>query len=29
MRVERSNVIDADRDTVWKIVSDPDRYPSF
>ena len=29
MRVDRSTVIDADRDTVWKIVSDPDRYPSF
>ena len=29
MRVERRNVIDADRDAVWKIVSDPDRYPSF
>jgi uncharacterized membrane protein len=29
MRVDRSNVIVADRDTVWKIVSDPDSYPSF
>jgi uncharacterized membrane protein len=29
MRVERRNVIDADRDAVWKIVSDPDSYPSF
>jgi uncharacterized membrane protein len=29
MRVERRNVIEADRDAVWKIVSDPDRYPSF
>lgn len=29
MRVERSCVIKADRDAVWKIVSDPDRYPSF
>jgi uncharacterized membrane protein len=29
MRVDRSIVIDADRDVVWKIVSDPDRYPSF
>ena len=29
MRVDRSTVIDADRDTVWKIVNDPDRYPSF
>ena len=29
MRVERRNLIDADRGAVWKIVSDPDRYPSF
>jgi uncharacterized membrane protein len=29
MRVERRCVINADRDAVWKIVSDPDRYPSF
>jgi uncharacterized membrane protein len=29
MRVERQCVINADRDTVWKTVSDPDRYPSF
>ncbi|MGC2655142.1 MAG: SRPBCC family protein [Mycobacterium sp.] len=29
MRVERQCVIDADRDAVWKVVSDPDRYPSF
>jgi uncharacterized membrane protein len=29
MRVERCCVIDADRDAVWKIVSDPDCYPSF
>ncbi|MBV8965755.1 MAG: SRPBCC family protein [Mycobacteriaceae bacterium] len=29
MRVERHCVIDADRDTVWKVVSDPDCYPSF
>jgi uncharacterized membrane protein len=29
MRVDRSSVIDADRDVVWKIVNDPDRYPSF
>jgi len=29
MRVERRCLIDADRDAVWKIVSDPDRYPSF
>ena len=29
MRVERRCVIDADRDTVWKVVSDPDCYPEF
>jgi uncharacterized membrane protein len=29
MRVERHCVINADRDAVWKIVSDPDCYPSF
>jgi uncharacterized membrane protein len=29
MRVERRCVIDAERDEVWKIVSDPDCYPSF
>ncbi|WP_375487434.1 SRPBCC family protein [uncultured Mycobacterium sp.] len=29
MRVERRCVIDADRDAVWKVVSDPDRYPEF
>ena len=29
MRVERSNVIHADRDTVWKIVNDPVGYPRF
>ncbi|OBJ00672.1 SRPBCC family protein [Mycobacterium sp. 1465703.0] len=29
MRVERRCVIKADRSTVWKIVSDPDCYPSF
>lgn len=29
MRVERRCIIDADRDAVWKIVSDPDCYPSF
>jgi len=29
MRVERQLVVDADRDTVWKVVSDPDCYPSF
>jgi uncharacterized membrane protein len=29
MRVQRRCVIDADRDTVWKVVSDPDCYPEF
>ncbi|GAB3031693.1 SRPBCC family protein [Mycobacterium bourgelatii] len=29
MRVQRRCIIDADRDAVWKIVSDPDNYPSF
>ena len=29
MRVERRCVIDADRDTVWKVVSDPGCYPEF
>src|ERR1700753_1990085 len=29
MRVERRGVINAQRDAVWKIPSDPDCYPSF
>ena len=29
MRVDRQCVIDADRDAVWKVVGDPDSYPSF
>ena len=29
MRVERRIVIDADRDTVWKVLGDPDCYPSL
>lgn len=29
MRVQRQCVIDADRDRVWKVVSDPDSYPRF
>lgn len=29
MRVERRCVVKADRETVWKIVSDPDCYPKF
>ncbi|ULE32470.1 SRPBCC family protein [Mycobacterium sp. IDR2000157661] len=29
MRVQRQCVIDADRDTIWKVVSDPGCYPQF
>ncbi|KUH88801.1 MULTISPECIES: SRPBCC family protein [unclassified Mycobacterium] len=29
MRVQRRCVIDADRDRVWKVVSDPGCYPEF
>lgn len=29
MRVQRRSVIDVDRDTVWKLVSNPDCYPEF
>jgi uncharacterized membrane protein len=29
MRLQRGIVIDADRDAVWKHVSDPDCYPEF
>jgi uncharacterized membrane protein len=29
MRVERRIIVNADRDTAWKVLSDPDRYPSF
>ncbi|HEY7054845.1 MAG TPA: SRPBCC family protein [Mycobacterium sp.] len=29
MRVQRRCVIDADRGAVWKVVSDPDCYPTF
>jgi uncharacterized membrane protein len=29
MRVERRCVVDADRGDVWKVVSDPDCYPTF
>lgn len=29
MRVQRRCVIDANRDDIWKVVSDPDCYPSF
>lgn len=28
MRVERKIVVDADREAVWKVLSDPDRYPA-
>ena len=29
MRVERRLIINADHDAIWKVVSNPDRYPSF
>ncbi len=29
MRVERRIIVEADRDTVWTVLSDPDRYPSL
>jgi len=29
MRVERGCIVNADPDTVWKVLSDPDRYPSL
>ncbi|MCT7662011.1 SRPBCC family protein [Mycobacterium deserti] len=29
MRVQRQCVMDADRETVWKLVSDPGCYPEF
>ena len=29
MRVERGIIVNADRDTVWTVLSDPDRYPSL
>jgi uncharacterized membrane protein len=29
MRVERRLVVNADRDAVWKVLSDPACYPSF
>jgi uncharacterized membrane protein len=29
MRVERRIIIKAERDAVWGVLSDPDRYPSF
>ena len=29
MRVERRCIVNADRDAVWKLVSDPACYPSF
>jgi uncharacterized membrane protein len=29
MRVERQLIVRADRHSVWQVVSDPDRYPTF
>lgn len=29
MRVERRCIVNADRDAVWRVLSNPDRYPSF
>ncbi|TGD84973.1 SRPBCC family protein [Mycolicibacterium sp. CH28] len=29
MRVERRTTLNADRETVWKVLGDPDRYPSL
>ena len=29
MRVERRVVLDADRDTVWKVLADPNDYPAL
>jgi carbon monoxide dehydrogenase subunit G len=29
MRVERRITLDADRDTVWKVLGDPNCYPSL
>ncbi|MFI5508125.1 SRPBCC family protein [Mycobacterium sp. NPDC051804] len=29
MRVQRQCVVDADREAVWKVVSNPDCYPEF
>jgi uncharacterized membrane protein len=29
MRVQRQCVVDADRDSVWKVVSNPQCYPEF
>jgi len=29
MRVQRQIIVNADRDTVWRVLSDPSRYPSF
>lgn len=29
MRVERRCVVTADRDTIWKVIGDPDCYPTF
>lgn len=29
MRIERRITLNADRNTVWKVLGDPDRYPSM
>ncbi len=29
MRVERRTIVNAERDTVWKVISDPGCYPSL
>ena len=29
MRIEREAIVDAPRETVWEIVSDPSAYPAF
>lgn len=29
MRIERQIIVDADRETVWKVLSDPNCYPSL
>lgn len=29
MRVERRVILDADRDTVWKVLADPNDYPAL
>ena len=29
MRVERRTTLNADRDTVWKVLADPNDYPAL